>query len=259
MEHPSYSVHYYSSHLVECSQVLGRSKTRLNFDTRRKTTVYYCTVLCTGTAPHWRLCTRVYVSNVLLSTSSRESRVLIRLTTGLTQTGGMEVVLHTITYTNFKPPPLPLLSLLLFSIIPHFAFHFCNAHSSPRSQVSCAMMLLRCLWWMVVTGFPCLLLHFILARFVLPRRFLYCLVSFTVCVGSRTGGSGLRSCQRRFYEILLWAERKIRNLQHDWDFIQQHHGGSGTAWDLVQHEILYSVGSRTAWHLVQHAEFAFHT
>jgi hypothetical protein len=45
------------------------------------------------------------------------------------------------THTNFKPAPSPFLSLLLFSFVPHFAFCFCNAHSSQRSQVSCAMML----------------------------------------------------------------------------------------------------------------------
>ena len=31
---------------------------------------------------------------------------------------------------------------------------------------------------------------------------------------STWGFRNFRSCQRRFYEILLWAERKIRNLQH---------------------------------------------
>ena len=97
-------------------------------------------------------------------------------------------VLHTFTYTNFKTPPSPLLSLRLFSIVSHFAFCFCNAHSSQRCQVSCAMMLLRCLWWMVVTVFSCLLLHFILMRFVVLCCCLYCLLSFAVYVGSRTEG-----------------------------------------------------------------------
>ena len=67
-------------------------------------------------------------------------------------------VLHTKTHTNFKPASIvPLLSLLLFSIVPHFAFRFCNAHSSQRSLVSCAMMLF----------------HFIVARFVVLCRFSY--------------------------------------------------------------------------------------
>ncbi len=87
--------------------------------------------------------------------------VLIFLKKRAVQIGGCAsvlCVLHTKTHTNFKPAStVPLLSLLLFSILPHFAFRFCNAHSSQRSLVSCAIMLF----------------HFIVARFVVLCRFSY--------------------------------------------------------------------------------------